>query len=517
VAVPPLRSVQTGDVCDRWAIDVAGPLPRTVNGNRYVIAAVEYTTRYVAAEAVPEHTATAIARFLMDRVVLVYGPMREIIMDGAMEFGTKATAELLKLMQTKQATPVPYRPNLLRLVERFHMTWKDMISLYVDEGQDDWDDFVPCALYAYNSSPHATHGFQPNALMLGRKLRSPAALLRRSRLVHPHRKLEAYHEALLQDLKTARELAAVALQKEQARQAMYYNRRNILPHAPFRPDQLVWVYRPARGPKITKFGHRWRGPSQVVEAAGYDNYLVRMLETGKELVTHCSFLLFYYYPTHLLDQMARDIELDLRDEAVVAADADSEDEEQDAEGVDAEVEADDSGERPAAAPEDSRAAPTRHDAWSAEDSDSRVAGAARTEDSSVTTPTGGQEEASEVIAEDAVVATDQPSNREDVAVVVEQPDARGDAAPKPTSAIGKRKRRTSTVPAATDVDDDINAEARGDRGGRSPADERSKGVSHPNIRPQRRPAAARRQRNRARKRRAVDSSPNNSGRLGGRD
>jgi hypothetical protein len=42
--VPPLRSVKTGDVSDRWAVDVAGPLPVTANGKRYVIAAVEYTT-----------------------------------------------------------------------------------------------------------------------------------------------------------------------------------------------------------------------------------------------------------------------------------------------------------------------------------------------------------------------------------------------------------------------------------------------------------------------------------------
>eukprot|EP00644_Phytophthora_capsici_P011975 jgi/Phyca11/15242/fgenesh1_pg.PHYCAscaffold_12_\ len=50
-----------------------------------------------------------------------------------------------------------------------------------------------------------------------------------------------------------------------------------------------------------------------------------MLETDHELITHCSFLLSYYYPTHLLDEMAKDIALDLREEAVAAADIDSED------------------------------------------------------------------------------------------------------------------------------------------------------------------------------------------------
>ncbi|KAE8890678.1 hypothetical protein PF002_g25007 [Phytophthora fragariae] len=262
----------------------------------------------------------------MDKVVFVYGPMREIMMDGAMEFGSKATAELLELMQVKQSTPVPYRPKLLGLVERFHRTWKDVVSLYVDEGQDDWDDFLPSALYAYNSSRHSTHGFQPNELMMGRKLRTAAELLRRSRVTHPHSTLQEYHEILLQDLSKARELAAVALQKEQARQAMYYNQRNVRNGSEFRPGQLVWLYRPARGPGITKFGHRWRGPGKIIEATDYDNYLIQMLESGQELVTHCSFLLSYYYPMHLLEQMAKDSAADLREEAVAAADLDSDDE-----------------------------------------------------------------------------------------------------------------------------------------------------------------------------------------------
>ncbi|GMF36060.1 unnamed protein product [Phytophthora fragariaefolia] len=283
IVVPPLRSVRTGDVCDRWAIDVAGPLPVTEHGNRYVIAAVEYTTRYVVAVAVPEHTAKSIARFLMHKAILIYVPMREIMMGGAREFGSEIITELLELMQTKQATPVPYRPKLLGLVERFHHTRKDIVRLYVSDEQDDCDDFLPCMLCAYNGAQHAMHGFQPNELMMGRKLRTAAELLRRNNLKRPHRSLDEYHEVLTQDLQTARDLAATALQKEQARQAMYYNQRNVRQYAAFRPGQL-------------------------------------MLESGRELVTHCSFLISYYYPTNLLSQMAKDIALDLREEAVAAAD-----------------------------------------------------------------------------------------------------------------------------------------------------------------------------------------------------
>jgi hypothetical protein len=52
-----------------------------------------------------------------------------------------------------------------------------------------------------------------------------------------------------------------------------------------------------------------------------------MMESGDELVTHCSIPLSYYYPSNLLEEMAKDIALDLREEAIAVAniDADSED------------------------------------------------------------------------------------------------------------------------------------------------------------------------------------------------
>jgi hypothetical protein len=38
----------------------------------------------------------------------------------------------------------------LGLVESFHRSWKDMVSMYVAENQKPWGDWVPCAQYAYN-------------------------------------------------------------------------------------------------------------------------------------------------------------------------------------------------------------------------------------------------------------------------------------------------------------------------------------------------------------------------------
>ncbi|KAF1786384.1 hypothetical protein GQ600_16940 [Phytophthora cactorum] len=43
-----------------------------------------------------------------------------------------------------------------------------------------------------------------------------------------------------------------------------------------------------------------------------------MMQSGAELVRHCSFLLCYFYPTNLLDKMVKDIGLDLKEEAEAA-------------------------------------------------------------------------------------------------------------------------------------------------------------------------------------------------------
>ncbi|GMF58796.1 unnamed protein product [Phytophthora fragariaefolia] len=156
--IPPLRSLGLGFVGDRWALDVAGSLPLTARGNRYVIAAVEYATRCAIAVAVPIHTANDVARFLMERVILMRATLHELVMYGAPELNGRAIEEPVPMLQARHVTPLPYRPVLLGLLERFHRSWKDIVSRYVAENQEDWEDWVLSAQYVYNGVRHSTTG-----------------------------------------------------------------------------------------------------------------------------------------------------------------------------------------------------------------------------------------------------------------------------------------------------------------------------------------------------------------------
>ncbi|ETM37470.1 hypothetical protein L914_15979 [Phytophthora nicotianae] len=121
--IPPLGSIRGGKVGDRWALDVAGILPVAGSGQRYVIAAVEYVTRYA------------------------FGVFRELLTDGAPELTGQVIERLVVLLQTQQINPT--------------------------DAQDDWATWISFAVYAYNSGRHSTVALSPNELRMGRKLRSP--------------------------------------------------------------------------------------------------------------------------------------------------------------------------------------------------------------------------------------------------------------------------------------------------------------------------------------------------------
>ncbi|KAE9314155.1 hypothetical protein PR003_g19323 [Phytophthora rubi] len=206
---------------------------------------------------------------IVEKLVLVFGPMRELVLDGAPELSGKVVAALTDLVQIKQISPVPYRPALLGLVERFHRSWKDMVSIYVAEAQNDWDCWLPCAVYAYNGARHSATGFSPNELMMGRRLRTPNELLRTAGVTQVGEFAE-YHRKLVRQMAQCAAAAKTALVKDQLQREKFYNRRER--HTTeFDVGDLVWVLRPPRGKGITKLSHQWVGPALITEDAGFDS------------------------------------------------------------------------------------------------------------------------------------------------------------------------------------------------------------------------------------------------------
>ena len=52
----------------RWGIDLIGILPKTANGNRWIITAIDYATGWPVAKAIPSATEDAIAEFIFNEI-----------------------------------------------------------------------------------------------------------------------------------------------------------------------------------------------------------------------------------------------------------------------------------------------------------------------------------------------------------------------------------------------------------------------------------------------------------------
>ncbi|OWZ04901.1 hypothetical protein PHMEG_00023118 [Phytophthora megakarya] len=88
----------------------------------------------------------------------------------------------------------------------------------------------------------------------------------------------------------------------------------------FKTGDLVWMYRPPKGPKPTKFVHMWMDLIRIMRAAGYKTNLVRREGKAGELhefIAHVSFLTTHRKSTDELKGEATDIAAQLEYEGEV--------------------------------------------------------------------------------------------------------------------------------------------------------------------------------------------------------
>ena len=86
--------------------------------------------------------------------------------------------EVSRLLSLQQITTTPYHPICNGLIERFHMTLKQMLRRMCTERSKDWDKYLPALLFAIREVPQESLGVLPFELLYGRNVKGPVAILR---------------------------------------------------------------------------------------------------------------------------------------------------------------------------------------------------------------------------------------------------------------------------------------------------------------------------------------------------
>ncbi len=103
-----------------------GPLPITQRGNKYIIVAVEYLSRWQEAKPVLEANAKETSEFLYS-LICRYSRFDHLHSDRGTEFVNEVIQNLTEKFRIKHHCSTPYRPQANGLVERFNKTLCDSL------------------------------------------------------------------------------------------------------------------------------------------------------------------------------------------------------------------------------------------------------------------------------------------------------------------------------------------------------------------------------------------------------
>ena len=162
---------------DRVATDILGPLPTTESGNRYILVIGELFSKWVEAYALPDHTAESVVSRMVQEFMSRFGAPLDLHADQGRNYESKLFSDVCKLLGIHKTRSPPYHPSSNGMIERFNATLLDMISMYVNDNQRDWDENLALLTAAYRCCAHPSTGFSPNKLMLSREVNLPIDLV----------------------------------------------------------------------------------------------------------------------------------------------------------------------------------------------------------------------------------------------------------------------------------------------------------------------------------------------------
>ena len=83
---------------------------------------------------------------------------------------------MCRLLRIKKIQTTAFHPESNGGLERSHRVLAEYLRHYVCEDQSNWDEWIPYAVYVYNTTVHTTTAYTPFELVYGFKSEVPSAL-----------------------------------------------------------------------------------------------------------------------------------------------------------------------------------------------------------------------------------------------------------------------------------------------------------------------------------------------------
>lgn len=264
------------------ALDLSGPYPETLSGNKYIISFIDLYSGWPEAYPVKDKTAETVAHLLIDEIFVRFGAPLSILSDNGSENVNRVMKETCETLNIHHITTSYYHPKSNGRVERFHRTLHDVLSKKIEDNIRTWDLYLNQSLAAIRFNISESSKFSPFYLLYNRD-----PVLPLDNLLKPHRRYlgEEQHKIALQHQHKSFVNVHRYMKQAKRRQAKYAN-KNV-------KDEGLEVGSPVyckNHLRKSKLEERWKPYYRIIEQTSPVSFIIKNQLDGTTTKAHAEHL-----------------------------------------------------------------------------------------------------------------------------------------------------------------------------------------------------------------------------------
>ncbi|GJZ65510.1 reverse transcriptase domain-containing protein [Tanacetum coccineum] len=175
----PQNAIQVCETMSVWRVLILwsiliGPFPSS-RGNKYILVAVDYLSKWVEAKALPTNDARVVVKFLKS-LFARFGTPRAIISDRGTHFCNDQFAKVMPMYGVTHRLAIAYHPQTSGQVEVSNRGLKCILERTIGENRASWTDKLDDALWAFRTAFKTPIGCMPYKLLYGKSCHLPIEL-----------------------------------------------------------------------------------------------------------------------------------------------------------------------------------------------------------------------------------------------------------------------------------------------------------------------------------------------------
>ena len=249
-------------------LDFVGPLPRSTNGNIFLLTVMDSFTRWLEAIPLKRATGSAVVRALTTKIFPRFGWPTYVKVDRGSHFLNEEVRDLARRAGFRLLTSPAYHPSS-NMIERSHRTLKNILKsmiLELSSGNTSlWEEHLENALFIFRNHRNRRSGKSPFELLFQFRPQTELQLILGTapdRVNYENKR--SYARAHAHHVQRAYQYANEHMDGELARQRKYYYSD---PKNMFHVGQRVWLLTPIMTPGQRKtFRSPYTGPWTITKA-----------------------------------------------------------------------------------------------------------------------------------------------------------------------------------------------------------------------------------------------------------